>query len=215
MIGVSQQGPKEGGSQPRLMPLPRIEELPVAENEGFGRDAVARAFQRFELYVDSLRGQVRELQAARPAEPADEAPATVSERGGTRADALQLVQAAAAFAETLERDAQEAARRAVASAEEEVRERVARLAERETEVAKTLRELDATRETFREEARRAAEAEAARIVEDARAQAADVVRKARGEVERQLEWARAQSAGVLRRARAGAAELQPAIPRAS
>jgi hypothetical protein len=187
--------------QALLSPLPRIEELPTARRNGLDRDAVQDAFRTFERLIGSLRGQLRELQEA-PA-PAAAEPQTA------RGEGLELIQAAAAFAETLERDARQTAGARLAAADADIRERSERLAARETEIASLGRELDERHRAAVDEARRAAEAEASRILDEARAEAADRASQSRAETERRLEWARAQSDAILRRARNEAAELRP------
>jgi hypothetical protein len=197
------------GAARRLMPLPRVEDLPAAKH-GVDPAAVEEAFRRFELYAGSLRGQLRELQEARARQLAAGGTALPGGETVTRAEAIELARAAAAFAETLERDARESAQRLIAAAEEEARRHAGELAARRAEVERGESELDARREAFVEEARRAGEAETARIVAEARRQAADIVLEARAEAEHRLEWARAQAAGLLRRAQQGADERRPA-----
>jgi hypothetical protein len=195
--------------QPKLLPLPRLEELPRASEDGVDPEAVVDAFRRFELYAASLRSQLRELQTRREgSETVTEAPARQPETGG-RAEAVGLIQAAAEFAETLERDGRETAERLLRDAEARAAELVATLEAREAEIERMSDELEARRSTSVEDARREADAVAARMLEVARADAAEIVRAAQADVERRLEWTRAQCDTMLRRAQRGAAELRP------
>src|ERR671929_1849259 len=87
---------------PGLTPLPRLEDLPTAPN-GFERQRVEEAFDAFRRHVTALQANLRVLQAAPRqgvAEPSGHA---------IRMDALHLIRSAADFADTIERDAQEAA----------------------------------------------------------------------------------------------------------
>ena len=184
-----------------LMPLPRLEELPVAVKGGLDPAAVGDALRRLQLHVWSLGAPLRELQGARAAAP--EIP-VVAEGGAARREAVTLVRAASAFAERIEADAVREANRRLRDADDEVRRRGADIAAREVAVAALERELEARRSALVEETRRAAEAEASRLVEDATREAADIVSEARAEAERRLEWARGQAELILRRARAAA-----------
>jgi cell division septum initiation protein DivIVA len=197
--------------QPGLLPLPRVDELPRAAEDGIDPEAVEGAFRRFELYAASLRSQLRELQERReqPAEALSPQPVLEPIAGG-RAEAVDLIRAAADFAETLERDGRETAERLLRDAEARAASLVVTLEARAAELERLSEELDARRSTSIEDARREAEAVAARTLETARNDAAEIVRAAQADVERRLEWTRAQCDAMLRRAQHGAAELRPA-----
>src|SRR6476619_3476056 len=100
------EGPGRAGV-PSLTSLPRIEDIPTAG--------------------DGLDGE-RVLQAAGTSagvEPSGHA---------VRMDALHMIRAAAEFADTIERDAQNASAAQLGKTEEEVRRRQTELQEREAEV---------------------------------------------------------------------------------
>jgi hypothetical protein len=103
-----------GRAQPGLTPLPRLEDLP-ASTEGYDRAKVQEAFDAFRRHVTSLQANLRVLQAAPKS--------AISEPSGhaVRMDALHIVRAAAEFADTIERDAQDAAAKQIGRAEQEIR----------------------------------------------------------------------------------------------
>ena len=110
-----------GRAQPAtsLTSLPRIDDLPTAA-QGYERVKVEEAFDAFRRHVTSLQTNLRVLQAAPrkgTAEPIGHA---------VRMDTLHLIRAAAEFADTIERDAQEAATTQVARAEQEIRVQIDR-----------------------------------------------------------------------------------------
>jgi hypothetical protein len=206
-----------GRSAATLTPMPRIEELPIAE-QGFERERVEVAFDAFRRHVTSLQAQLRVLQAA-PKAAADPTGHAV------RMDALHLVRAAAEFADTIERDAQEAAAKQIGRTEQEIRERQIELQQREAEIARIRQETERQRVEILNAARneskellaaasrdasqevRDAEAKGARLLEQARHQATELTNSARAEVEQTLEWARAQAEVITQRARLGAEQL--------
>ena len=149
--------------QPGLLPLPRVDELPRAAEDGIDPEAVEGAFRRFELYAASLRSQLRELQERReqPAEALSPQPVHEQTAGG-RAEAVGLIRAAADFAETLERDGRETAERLLRDAEDRAANLVATLEARAAEIERLSEELGARRSTSVEDARREADAVAAR-----------------------------------------------------
>jgi predicted ribosome quality control (RQC) complex YloA/Tae2 family protein len=215
---MSTQDPRRAQSGPALTALPRVEELPVAD-QGFDRARVQEAFDAFRRHVTSLQAQLRVLQAAPRS--------TVSEPSGhaVRMDALHVIRAAADFADTIERDAQEAAVKQVAKAEQEIRESQIELQGQEAEIARIRHETERQRgeilNAARNEARdlltktnrdstqelREAEAKGARLLEQSRHQATELTNAARAEVEQTLEWARAQADVIVQRARMGAEQL--------
>jgi F0F1-type ATP synthase membrane subunit b/b' len=207
-----------GRASAGLTPLPRVEDLPVADH-GYDRERVQEAFEAFQRHATSLQAHLRVLQAA----PGS---ATAQPTGhAVRMDSLHLVRAAAEFADTIERDAQDAAARQIARTEEEIRERQLEIQQQEAEVARIRAEterqrtdiLNAARGEAREiltnanresaEQLREAEARGARLLEQSRHQATELANAARAEVEQTLEWARAQAEIVVQRARTGAEHL--------
>jgi cell division septum initiation protein DivIVA len=215
---MSTQDPRRAPAAPALTALPQVQDLPVAE-QGYERARVEEAFDAFRRHVTALQAQLRVLQAAprgRGAQPTGHA---------VRMDALHLVRAAAEFADTLERDAQEAAVKQIARAEQEIRERQVGLQARQSEIDRIRQETERQRveivNAARSEAReivagatressqtlREAEASAARLLEQARHQATELTNATRAEVEQILEWARAQADVVVGRVRMGAEQL--------
>jgi vacuolar-type H+-ATPase subunit H len=214
---MSSQDPSRAGG-PALTPLPRLEDLPRA-GDGFDRDKVGEAFDAFRRHVTALQAQLRVLQAAPRsaiAEPSGHA---------VRMDALHLIRSAAEFADTIERDAQEAAAKQVGKAEQEIRESQMELQQREAEIARIRQEterqrgeiLNAARNEAREILTKAnrdssselhdAETRGGRLLEQSRHQATELTNAARAEVEQTLEWARAQADVIVQRARMGAEQL--------
>src|ERR671919_2240098 len=207
-----------GRAQRGLTPLPRIEDLP-ASTEGYDRAKVQEAFDAFRRHVTSLQANLRVLQAAPKsaiAEPSGHA---------VRMDALHIVRGAAEFADTIERDAQDAAAKQVARAEQEIRESQVELQQQEAEIARIRQETERQRgeilNAARTEAReiltkanrdssqelRDSESKGARLLEQARHQATELTNAARAEVEQTLEWARAQADVIVQRSRMGAEQL--------
>jgi hypothetical protein len=213
------EGPGRAPAPPGLTPLPRIEDLPQAPGGGYDADRVREAFDALRRHATQLQAQLRVLQAAGRS-------ASVEPTGhAVRMDALHLIRAAAEFADTVERDAQQASAHQLARTEEEVRGRQRDLQEREREIERYRQESERQRAEIlnaaRSEARellqtaqrdasqevREAEARAARLVEQARHQATELTNATRAEVEQTLEWARAQSAAIVARAQQGAGQL--------
>ncbi len=113
---MSTNEPRRAPAAPALTALPQVQDLPVADH-GYDRAKVEEAFDSFRRHVTSLQAQLRVLQAAprgAASEPTGHA---------VRMDALHLVRAAAEFADTIERDAQEAAAKQIGRAEQEIREK--------------------------------------------------------------------------------------------
>jgi F0F1-type ATP synthase membrane subunit b/b' len=215
---MSTQDPRRAQAGPALTQLPRVEDLPAA-GQGYDRDRVQEAFDAFRRHVTSLQAQLRVLQAAPRS--------AITEPSGhaVRMDALHLIRSAAEFADTIERDAQEAAAKQVGKAEQEIRESQVDLQEREAEIARIRQETERQRSEIlnaaRTEAReiltktnrdssqelRDAEAKGNRLLEQSRHQATELTNAARAEVEQTLEWARAQADVIVERARMGAEQL--------
>ena len=204
---------------PALTSLPRIEDLPQASGGGYDADRVREAFDAFRRHTSQLQAQLRVLQAAGRT-------ASVDPTGhAVRMDALHLIRAAAEFADTLERDAQQASANQLARTEEEVRGRQRELQASEADVERYRQEserqraeiLNASKNEARELVQNAqrdatqevreAEARAARLLEQARHQATELTNSARAEVEQTLEWARAQASTIMARAQQGAEQL--------
>jgi F0F1-type ATP synthase membrane subunit b/b' len=201
-----------------LTPLPRLEDLPGAA-DGYDRGKVQEAFDAFRRHVTSLQANLRVLQAAPKS--------AISEPSGhaVRMDALHIVRAAAEFADTIERDAQDAAAKQVGRAEQEIREKQLELQQQEAEIARIRQETERQRTEIlsasRKEAReiltkanrdataelREAEVRGNRLTEQSRHQATELTNAARAEVEQTLEWARAQADVIIQRARMGAEQL--------
>ncbi len=213
--------PQEPGQSaaPSLTALPRLEDLPQAPGGGYDADRVRDAFDAYRRHSAQLQAQLRVLQAAgrtSPVEPTGHA---------VRMDSLHLIRAAAEFADTLERDAQQASANQLARTEEEVRGKQRELQEREAQVERYRQESERQRaeilNTARNESRellqssqrdasqemRESEARAARLLEQSRHQATELTNSARAEVEQTLEWARAQAATIMARAQQGAEQL--------
>lgn len=213
---MSSQEP--GRAQSGLTPLPRLEDLPGAA-DGYDRAKVQAAFDAFRRHVTSLQANLRVLQAAPKS--------AISEPSGhaVRMDALHIVRAAAEFADTIERDAQDAAAKQVGRAEQEIREKQLELQQHEAEIARIRQETERQRTEIlsasRKEAReiltkanrdataelREAEVRGNRLTEQSRHQATELTNAARAEVEQTLEWARAQADVIIQRARMGAEQL--------
>jgi F0F1-type ATP synthase membrane subunit b/b' len=209
---------QEERAQPAIAALPRVEDLPVAE-QGYDADRVRDAFDAFRRHVVQLQAQLRVLQAAGHS-------AQVEPTGhAVRMDALHLIREAAAFADVLENDAQRASAAQFGKTEQEVRRRQSELGRRETEIERYRQESERQRAEIvnaaRNEARqlladanrqatqelREAEARGAKLLEQSRHQATELTNSARAEVEQTLEWARAQANAIMVRAQQGAEQL--------
>jgi len=215
---MSTNEPRRAPAAPALTAMPQVQDLPVADH-GYDRSKVEEAFDSFRRHVTSLQAQLRVLQAAprgAASEPTGHA---------VRMDALHLVRAAAEFADTIERDAQEAAAKQIARTEQEVREKQMSITQQESEIQRIRQETERQRVEVVNEARneareiltktnreaaqelREAEASGARLLEQSRHQATELTNAARAEVEQTLEWARAQAQVIVDRAREGAEQL--------
>jgi hypothetical protein len=208
---------REAGA-PSLTSLPRIEDIPAA-GDGLDAERVRDAFDAFRRHAAQLQAQLRVLQAAgrtSAVEPSGHA---------VRMDALHLIRGAAEFADTIERDAQNASAAQLGKTEEEVRRRQNELQEREAEVERYRQESERQRNEMLNAARnesrdllakshadatrelQEAEARGNRLLEQSRHQATELTNAARAEVEQTLEWARAQASTILGRAQHGAEQL--------
>jgi cell division septum initiation protein DivIVA len=213
------EGPGRAGA-PALTSLPRYEDLPRV-GDGLDPERVREAFDAFRRHAAQLQAQLRVLQAAgtRPG------PSVEPTGHAVRMDALHLIRAAAEFADTIERDAQNASAVQLGKTEEEVRHRQEDIQQRESEVERYRTEserqraemLNAARNEVRDVLAKAhadatrevqeAEARGNRMLEQARHQATELTNAARAEVEQTLEWARAQGSAILARAQHGAEQL--------
>src|SRR6185312_3233637 len=198
---MATEGPDRAAA-PSLTSLPSFEDIP-ARGDGLDPDRVREAFDAFRRHAAQLQAQLRVLQAAgrsTSVEPTGHA---------VRMDALHLIRAAAEFADTIERDAQNASASQLGRTEEEVRKRQQELQQREAEIERYRQEserqraemLTAARNESRELLAKShadstrelqeAEAKGSRLLEQSRHQATELTNAARAEVEQTLEWARA------------------------
>ena len=216
---MATEGQDRATSASQLTALPSVEDIPRA-GDGLDSNAVREAFDTFRRHVAQLQAQLRVLQAAGTrtgsGEPTGHA---------VRMDALHLIRAAAEFADTIERDAQNASAAQLSRVEQEVTRRHTHVADRETAVERAQQDADRQRaETLnaaRNEARellsraqadaarelQEAEARGAKLLEQSRHQATELTNTARAEVEQTLEWARNQARTVIARAQHGAEQL--------
>jgi hypothetical protein len=214
---MATEGPGRAGV-PSLTSLPKFEDIPRS-GDGLDSERVREAFDAFRRHAAQLQAQLRVIQAAgrgAGVEPTGHA---------VRMDALHLIRAAAEFADTIERDAQNASASQLGKTEEEVRHRQEELQAREAEVERYRLEserqraelLNAAKNESRELLVKAhadasrelqeAEAKGSRLLEQSRHQAIELTNAARAEVEQTLEWARAQGSTILARAQHGAEQL--------
>jgi hypothetical protein len=214
---MATEGPGRAGV-PSLTSLPTFEDIPKT-GDGLDPERVREAFEAFRRHAAQLQAQLRVIQAAGrggSVEPTGHA---------VRMDALHLIRAAAEFADTIERDAQNASASQLGKTEEEVRHRQEDLQAREAEVERYRLEserqraelLNAAKNESRELLAKAhadasrelqeAEAKGSRLLEQSRHQATELTNAARAEVEQTLEWARAQGSTILARAQHGAEQL--------
>ena len=213
--------------QPSLTSLPRLEDLPQADDGTYEPEGVREAFDGFRRHALQLQAQLRVLQAAGKTSSVDPTGHAV------RMDALHLIRAAAEFADALERDAQNASAAQLGRTEVEVSRRQRELQEKERHVERFREESERQRNEIVNAAKaesrellananrdattelREAEARGARLLEQSRHQATELTNAARAEVEQTLEWARAQAGAVLARAQQGAEQLLTAAGLAS
>ena len=187
---MSSQDPSRAGGH-ALTPLPRLEDLPRA-GEGFERDKVGEAFDAFRRHVTALQAQLRVLQAAPRS--------AITEPSGhaVRMDALHLIRSAAEFADTIERDAQEAAAKQVGKAEQEIRESQMELQQREAEIARIRQETERQR---------------GEIMNAARNEAREILTKANRDSSSELHDAETRGNRLLEQSRHQATELDELRPR--
>jgi vacuolar-type H+-ATPase subunit H len=198
--------------------MPRVDELKRSER-GYDEAQVGQAFESFRRHITQLQTQLRVLQAAgrgQEVQPTGHA---------VRMDALHLVRAAAEFADSLEKDAQEAAARQIRRAESEISDKQREFRKTEVQIEQQRQDAEGRRNELLNEARKEArdmlskaerdsrahvqeaEARGDRLLEQARHQAVELTNAVRAEVDQSLEWARLQSSEVSRRAQEGAEQL--------
>jgi hypothetical protein len=215
-MGVEGQGAAR--QEAAMTSLPSVEDLPVVDR-GFDEERVREAFDAFRRHLVQLQAQLRVLQAAGRTAAVDPTGHAV------RMDSLHLIREAAEFADVIERDAQRASAAQFQRTEQEVRQRLQSLQEREGEVHRFREESERQRNEVltaaRNEARqvvaeasreankelREAEARGAKLLEQARHQATELTNATRAEVEQTLEWARGQASAMITRAQQGAEQL--------
>src|SRR6185312_15252864 len=152
---------------PTLTSLPRYEDLPRV-GDGLDPDRVREAFDAFRRHAAQLQAQLRVLQAAgtRPG------PSVEPTGHAVRMDALHLIRAAAEFADTIERDAQNASAAQLGKTEEEVRRRQTDLQEREADL-----------ERYRQESER----QRSELLNAARNESRELLSKSHAEATRELQ----------------------------
>ena len=208
----------EERAQSAMTSLPRVEDLPVAD-QGYDPDRVRDAFEAYRRHVVQLQAQLRVLQAAGQSSQVEPTGHAI------RMDALHLIREAAEFADVLENDAQRASAAQLGKTKQEVRRRQSELGRRETEIDRFRQESERQRAEIvnaaRNEARqlladanrqatqelREAEARGTRLLEQSRHQATELTNSARAEVEQTLERARAQATAIMTRAQQGAEQF--------
>jgi vacuolar-type H+-ATPase subunit H len=201
-----------------LTALPRAEDLPVGA-QGYDQERVQEAFETFRRHATQLQAQLRVLQAAgtrTEGEPSGHA---------VRMDSLHLIRAAAEFADSIERDAQEAAAVQIGRAESEISEKHRELQKHEAHIDQLDQEAKTQRDEMLKESRKEAseiltkadrdakqqisdaEARGTQLLEQARHEATQLTNAARAEFNQSREWANAEAARILTRAREGAEQL--------
>src|SRR3981081_4561448 len=144
---MATEGPDRVGA-PSLTNLPSFGALP-ARGDGLAPESVREAFDAFRRHAAQLQAQLRVLQAAGRS-------AVVEPSGhAVRMDALHLIRAAAEFADTIERDAQNASASQLGKTEEEVSRRQRDLQDREAEVERYRQESERQRAEMLNAARHA------------------------------------------------------------
>src|SRR5512133_952629 len=171
---MATEGPGRASLANSLTALPRLEDIPRV-GEGLDPERVRESFEAFRRHTAQMQAQLRVLQAA-----SQRAGAQVEPTGhAVRMDALHLIRAAAEFADTIERDAQNASAAQLAKTEEEVRGRQRTLQEREAEL-----------ERYRQESER----QRSEMLTQARNEVRELRSNAEREVAQELREAEARSA---------------------
>ena len=180
------EGPGRAGV-PSLTSLPRYEDIPQS-GDGLDADRVRDAFDAFRRHAAQLQAQLRVLQAA----GSRTGPSVEPTGHAVRMDALHLIRAAAEFADTIERDAQNASASQLGKTEEEVSRRQHDLQDREAEV-----------ERYRQESER----QRAELLNAARNESRELLTKAHADATRELQEAEAKGNRLLEQSRHQATEL--------
>jgi F0F1-type ATP synthase membrane subunit b/b' len=183
---MSTQEPDREAQAPTLTSLPRIEDLPSAGESGYEGQAVREAFEAFRRHALQLQSQLRVLQAAAGTSKVEPTAHAV------RMDALHLIRGAAEFADQIERDAQNASAVQLSRAEEEIRRRHHELQQHEAEI-----------ERFRQESDR----QRVDVVNQAKAEAREILANAEREANQELREAEARAARLVEQSRHQATEL--------
>ncbi len=183
---MATQEPSGQAQAPTLTSLPRVEDLAKTPDGGFAEESVREAFEAFRRHALQLQAQLRVLQAASGSSRVEPTAHAV------RMDALHLIRAAAEFADQIERDAQNASAVQLSRAEEEIRRHNHELAQREAEL-----------ERFRQESDR----QRADLVNQAKAEAREIVANAERESNQELREAEARAARLIEQSRHQATEL--------
>jgi len=198
--------------------MPRVDELRRNER-GFDEAQVTQAFEAFRRHITQLQTQLRVLQAA------GRSPEAQPTGHAVRMDALHLVRAAAEFADTVEKDAQDAAARQIRRAETEIGDKQREFHKVELQIEQRRQEAERRRNELLNEARteardllskaerdakqqvQEAEKRGSQLLEQARHQAVELTNSVRAEVDQSLEWARLQGSEIVTRAQQGAEQL--------
>ena len=215
-MATQEPGARETGG---LAALPSVDQLTRSGDGGFDEAQVNQAFDTFQRHITQLQTQLRVLQAAGSSPDAEPTGHAV------RMDALHLVRAAAEFADSLEKDAQEAAARVIRRAESDISDKQREFLKEKQQIERHGREAEQKRTELLAEAEKEAretrdkadreasqklkdaEARGTRLLEQARHQATELTNSARAEIDQSLEWARSQGTDIVRRAREGAEQL--------
>ena len=215
---MSTEDPRRAQARPALTPLPRIEELPTAD-QGFDRTRVQEAFDAFRRHVTSLQTQLRVLQAAprsavralRPCGP-DGRPSPHPVGCGLRRHDRARCPGGCRQAGGQGRAGDP--RVADGAADPAGRDRAhppgdGATAGRDPQrrAQRGPRHPDEGESRVDGRAARESESKGARLIEQSRHQATELTNSARAEVEQTLEWARAQADVIVQRARMGAEQL--------
>ncbi|HKP19480.1 MAG TPA: hypothetical protein VJT84_13465, partial [Gaiellaceae bacterium] len=188
----TQEPERQQQAAPSLTSLPRVEDLPTATTGGYEPQRVREAFEAFRRHALQLQAQLRVLQAAAGT-------ARVEPTGhAVRMDALHLIRAAAEFADQVERDAQNASAVQIARAEEEIRRHNHELQQRESDLDRFRQETDRQRADILNQAR----AEAREVVANAERESNQSTREADARAARLLEQSRHQATELTNAARA-------------
>src|ERR687883_2124142 len=178
---MATQGPGRAPGAASLTALPRYEDIPRV-GDGLDPERVREAFDAFRRHAAQLQAQLRVIQAA----GARGGPQVEPTGHAVRMDALHLIRAASEFADTIERDAQEASATQLRRTEEEVTRRQRELQEREAEIERYRAESERQRGEMLNNARN----EARELLANANRDATQELREAEAKGSRLLEQSR-------------------------